>query len=263
MKKYRALISDFDGTLADKNFYLSPNVKNAIINLVKKGITFSIATGRPYQGIVKEICENLNLLSPQIVNGGARIIDPKTNKSIWLEFFPKDVALALIKYFSDKSYSFCVEGEDFIFKPKTKIIAYGPNINFELDIKKIDYSKILKMVLFDVELIGNPEKVEEQLNNFYPALHFIRSGDPMVLDITSAKATKHLAVLELSKILKIEPEYMIGVGDGYNDYPLLSVCGFKVAMENAPEELKDIADMIIPDITHDGLVKLIDNLIKS
>lgn len=252
---------DFDGTLVDENFHLSPKVKDAIVNLVKRGIVFSVATGRLYQGIVKEICESLNLSSPQIVNGGAQIIDPRTNKSFWSEFFPKDSAYKLAKYFSDKSYDFGVEGEDFIFKTKKKITAYGPDINF-IDIKDIDYSKVLKMVLFDIASIDDPWKLEEQLNNLYPDLHFVRSkkeGSPYVLDITSAKATKHLAVLELSKILNIDPEDMVGVGDGYNDYPLLSACGYKVAMENAPEELKKIADLIVPDVKHDGLVTLIDN----
>ena len=66
--------------------------------------------------------------------------------------------------------------------------------------------------------------------------------------------------LIVSKILNIDPSLMVGVGDGYNDYPLLSVCGFKVAMENAPKELKEIADLIVPDVEHDGLVTLIDSL---
>ncbi len=262
MNKYKALIVDFDGTLVDENFYLSPKVKNTVINLEKKGIIFSIATGRPYQGIVKEICESMDFSSPQIVNGGAQIIDPKTNKPIWSEFFPKDSASKLIKYFFDKGYDFGVEGKDFIFRTKKKITAYGLNIDF-VDIKKIDYSKVLKMVLFDVASIDDSGIVEEQLNSLCKDLHFIRSGKQgslLVLDITSQKATKHLAVLELSKILNINTSLMIGVGDGYNDYPLLSACGYKVAMENAPKELKEIANLVVPDVKHDGLVTLINNL---
>lgn len=262
MNKYKALIVDFDGTLADENFYLSPRVQDAIVNLVKKGIIFSIATGRPYLGIVRKICESLNLVSPQIVNGGAQIIDPRTNKSIWSEFFPRDSAAKLVKYFSDKSYDFGVEGEDFIFRTTEKITAYGPDVNF-IDTKDIDYSKVLKMVLFDVALIDDPQEVEERLNNFYPDLHFVRSkkeGSPFVLDITAKKATKHLAVLELSKILNINPKDMIGVGDGYNDFSLLSACGFKVAMENAPAELKEMADIIVPSVEKDGLALLINRL---
>lgn len=51
---------------------------------------------------------------------------------------------------------------------------------------------------------------------------------------------------------------MIGVGDGYNDFPLLMSCGLKIAMGNAIEELKDIADYIAPSVDEDGLAKVID-----
>lgn len=265
MNKYKALIVDFDGTLVDENFYLSPKVKNAVEKLVAQGTIFLVATGRPYPGIVKEICEDLKLLSPQIVNGGAQITDPKTEKSIWSEYFPETSVTKLIKYFIEKNYNFSVEGEDFIFISSKNITSYGLDINF-IDFKKIDYSKVLKMVLFNVVLIDDPVKVEDQLNNLHQDLYFVRSGkkgSPLVLDITSAKATKHLAVLRLSKILNIDSKDMIGVGDGYNDYPLLSACGYKVAMENAPTELKEIADLVIPDIAHDGLVTLISNLYNA
>ena len=55
---------------------------------------------------------------------------------------------------------------------------------------------------------------------------------------------------------------MIGLGDGYNDIPLLSVCGFKVAMENAPEELKEIADVIVPIVEQDGFLTLTNLLLQ-
>lgn len=265
-RKFKAWVADLDGTLMDENFNLSFAVKEAVINLVKKGIIFSVATGRPYEGIVQQIFGNLNLSSPQIVNGGARIINPKTKQSLWSEYFPSDSAVKLIKYFSDKNYDFGVEGEDFIFATYGLAVnSYGPSINFK-DFKKVSYSKVLKMVLFDIASVGEPQKVEEQLNNLYPDLHFVRSkkeDSPFVLDITSTGATKHLAVLELAKILNIDPEEMVGVGDGYNDYPLLSACGYKIAMENAPSELKEIANMIVPDVKNDGLVIAIRNVHDS
>lgn len=52
---------------------------------------------------------------------------------------------------------------------------------------------------------------------------------------------------------------MIGVGDGYNDYPMLEACGLKVAMGNAVDELKVIADIVAPSIEQDGLAKVIED----
>ena len=83
---YKVLVVDFDGTLVDFNFHLSDKVKQAIWQLINKGYIFSIATGRPYQGIVQNICQVLELVSPIIVRGGAEIIDPKLKKIIWAEY---------------------------------------------------------------------------------------------------------------------------------------------------------------------------------
>lgn len=262
MNKYKALIIDFDGTLVDHNFYLSSTVREAIINLTKKGFIISVATGRPYQGIVKNICQDLQLTSPQIVSGGSKIIDPKTQKELWVEYIPSKAIKDLVDYFLKNNFDFAVEGKEFVFTVKGLLKNYGPDVKFK-DISQLGNEKISKIVLLNVSSIGDPQKIEEDLGKIYPDLHFVRSGMkgfPLVLDITGKKATKHLALLELSKILNIDPSLMVGVGDGYNDYPLLSACGYKVAMENAPKELKEIADLIIPDVEHDGLVTLINRL---
>lgn len=261
-KRFKAWVVDFDGTLVDRTFSLSQRVKSAILKTVDEGFVFCIASGRPYKGIVKKVCKDLKLASPQIVSGGSKILNPKTEEILWMEYFPRKTAEKIIGSFIDNNYDFSVESDDYVFTLNgvSKEQEYGPGSIFK-DVKYINYSRVSKMVLMDVGLIDDPEKMQERLGSQYPDLHFIRSGvKRIVLDITSAKATKHLAVLELSKILNIDPSFMIGVGDGYNDYPLLSVCGYKVAMVNAPQQLKDIADLIVPDVANDGLAVAINKL---
>jgi hydroxymethylpyrimidine pyrophosphatase-like HAD family hydrolase len=60
------------------------------------------------------------------------------------------------------------------------------------------------------------------------------------------------------KIMKLKPEEVVGVGDGYNDYPLLTACGVKVAMGDAPDELKEIADFIVPPQSEHGVLQVIE-----
>lgn len=260
-KDYKVLVSDFDGTLVDGNLNFSEKLKEATSKLIGKGYIFSIATGRCYQGIIKKVCKDLQLTAPQIISGGAEIIDPKTDNLLWHEHIPSETAEKIINYFLDENMQFAVESKGCVFTSSGFTREkYGPDIFFNT-IEQLDYSCVPKIVL-DKAGIVNLQKKEEELNSLYPDLHIVRAGmaGSPVLDITSAKATKHLAVLQLSKILSINPEHMIGVGDGYNDYPLLSVCGLKAAMGSAPKELKEIADIILPDVFHDGLTVLIDNL---
>ena len=83
------------------------------------------------------------------------------------------------------------------------------------------------------------------------------------LEICHATATKQHGIFEVAKILGINTHEIIGVGDGYNDFPLLSACGFKVAMGNAVPELKVIADFIAPSVEEDGVAVVIEKLLLS
>ena len=61
--------------------------------------------------------------------------------------------------------------------------------------------------------------------------------------------------------VRIEQYEIIGVGDGYNDFPLLMACGLKVAMGNATEDLKEIADYIAPTVDEDGVADVIEKFV--
>lgn len=237
-KKFKVLISDFDGTLVDTSLNPSEAVQEAIGKLISKGYIFSIATGRHYQGTIKKVCEDLSLTAPQIVSGGSIIVDPTTGSLLWCQYIWPDSARRIIKLLSERNYEFVVENNGSADDTVSKIVLEGRQI-------------------------PNLKEIAEELSAKFPDLYIAVAGTKgsPVLDITSIKATKYTAVLELAKILNIDPKFMIGVGDGYNDYPLLSVCGFKVAMDNAPQELKEIADMVVPDVVSNGLVTLINQLI--
>lgn len=79
--------------------------------------------------------------------------------------------------------------------------------------------------------------------------------------INHALATKQHGIFEVAKLLGIDSHEIIGVGDSYNDFPLLMACGFKVAMGNAVDDLKAIADYIAPSVEEDGIVDVINKFV--
>ena len=50
---------------------------------------------------------------------------------------------------------------------------------------------------------------------------------------------------------------VVAVGDGPNDNSLLSSAGLAIAMGDAPDELKAIADYVTLDVDHNGLAQAI------
>lgn len=55
------IVSDFDGTLIGKDRQVSPAVAAAIKKYLSQGGTFSIATGRAYEGLVQETVTKYSL----------------------------------------------------------------------------------------------------------------------------------------------------------------------------------------------------------
>ena len=85
----------------------------------------------------------------------------------------------------------------------------------------------------------------------------------MSIHVTGSEASKLHGIVEVARILNIKTEEIIGVGDGYNDFPLLLACGLKVAMGNAIPELKAIADFIAPTVEEDGVAVVLEKFVLT
>jgi len=54
---------------------------------------------------------------------------------------------------------------------------------------------------------------------------------------------------------------VIAVGDGTNDISLLTTAGLAIAMGNAEDEVKSIADYVTLDVDHSGLAAAIEAIL--
>jgi hydroxymethylpyrimidine pyrophosphatase-like HAD family hydrolase len=82
-------------------------------------------------------------------------------------------------------------------------------------------------------------------------------------EIAPAGATKWAGVLRLAQQWGIEPREICAVGDDVNDVPMVEGAGLGVAMGNAVDELKAVADRIAPRHDDDGLVHVVDWLLAK
>ncbi|MBI2011887.1 HAD-IIB family hydrolase [Candidatus Daviesbacteria bacterium] len=255
-KRYKALILDVDGTLIPNKFEGMPSSKvTKYISLASKKIHIGVATSRCFP-VTSHITEKLNLTGPSILCVGAIIMDVVSKTILW-EKKPtpktlKEILKKLVKL--EVEFWICDNKEDKIINKKN----YDQLIN--LDLKSI--------VGFYIPGI-DPEKVEIIVNElsyiFEIAIQRVPSWNKGKIDlnISHALATKQHGVFEVAKILNIDTKEIIGVGDGYNDFPLLMACGLKVAMGNAVSDLKEIADYIAPSVEDDGVADIIEKFVLN
>jgi len=246
--KYKALLCDVDGTLVPnrRGGVISKRVIEAV-NKASIKIPVGIATARSYWEAVP-ILDAVSFSSPCIITGGAQIIDPKTRKT----FFERTIAPEDVKKCAELAREFNIsikvanrDGEyDYSEKhiPLNPLDLYTNAISDELAQKYAkSVSHIPTVITHKTVAWGDEEKVH--------------------ITITHTEASKQDAILEVARLLDINTHEIIGIGEGYNDFPFLMACGLKVAMSNGVKELKEIADYIAPSVDEDGVADVIEKFV--
>lgn len=244
---YKAIISDLDGTLSLNlpNSYPSNKVIAAVKKIKQKYI-FSIATGRTFY-YAKKSLKILEIDTPCIVSGGAQIVNPETGEILWER--PLDINIA------NEILKLCEKYSNYIFINNEKI----DNNKYKFS-KKVEYIFIGDLNIKQLNLF-----LKELTSKFLVSAHIIPAWKKGTYGffITHLEGTKKYALAELSKLIDIPFNHMIGIGDGNNDLPLFESVGFKVAMGNAMTELKAAADLIIQPVEEDGAAFFLDGLTNS
>lgn len=253
--KYKAIISDIDGTFTKVGPDKLPTEKviTAVKKAEEKGITFVLATARPLQ-LVEYLLDILNNKGYIILDNGAAIYNVTNKSIIWESFIENNTAARVFS----------------IAKKHARVYGIGLStsegrVNNPAEISPTMHVRRLNVRGLNAE---QADALIKDLENFNKDIFIVRPhsfNDTSLQDvlITSSNATKQHAALKLAELLKISTHEMIGIGDHYNDFPLLMACGLKVAMGNAVDELKEIADYIAPSVDEDGVANVIEKYILS
>ena len=227
---------------------LPSDAVTAVIAKARKKIHVCLATARTLTDTQK-VLKHLSLSGPCVLTNGTQIYDPVAKTIIQEVQLPLDVCPAI--------FSLCK-------KYHLQVMIYdGQNDIHYIDDRKVE--KVLSIYIPEVEI--NKADVLVKAFSIDSRIHVqkLAAWDKrfMSLDITSNKASKQHGILQVAEILNISTDEIIGVGDGYNDFPLLMACGLKIAMGNAVPELKAIADFVAPTVYEDGVVTVIKKFVLT
>lgn len=244
---YKAIILDLDDTTVvhGKDSLPTDKVTNAIAR-AKEKIHVCIATARTLADALP-VMRHLDLSGPCVLTNGTQIFDPHTSSIVHDVLLPVGIVSQIYPLCSANDLEVILyDGQkDFVYTggeiPENLLSIYIPKISLD----KIDDL----VTLFSIDTHVHVQKLVAWDKRF------------MSIDITNSEASKLHGILEIAKILHITTEEIIGVGDGYNDFPLLMACGFKIAMGNAVPELKVIADFIAPSVYEDGVATVIEKFV--
>jgi hypothetical protein len=246
-KKYKALMLDLDGTTVHNSPEGMPSEKviKAVLQAHKK-LFVCLVTGRPLWR-TESIMDALQITSPTVLLGGSQIVAGGNHEYVYERSLQKEDIEQILEILKPYHQQILIEEKrrSFLYND-----SYKYDVIFNMFIKHLTSQEADK-ILIALSHIKTIEAVK--------VVSWVKGE--VALNISHALGTKQHGVFEVAKILNIETQEIIGVGDGYNDFPMLMACGLKVAMENAVPELKAIADYIAPSVDNDGVAEVIEKFV--
>ena len=93
-------------------------------------------------------------------------------------------------------------------------------------------------------------------------LSFFRS-ETSALEATPPGTDKASGLSALAESLGLSLSETAAVGDSHNDVPMLQAAGLAAVMKNAPSDVRELADVLLPDNNHDGAGFFLRSLLQG
>jgi len=262
------LVCDMDGTLLDSNKQISRENREALEYFVEKGGRFTIATGRMELGIVQYMPQ-LPINAPAILYNGSLIYDFQKKETLWCRLLSSDVRSVLIhlmERFPQMGVEVFYGGQMYLLKENDKTDMHRKRANFSprrASIEEIPDGWNKAILAWEHEKLKEVEKyilenVIDAASPFYTVF-----SEPVFLEILSKEASKGIALKELIRILGISHSKVIAVGDNLNDIDMINAADIGIAVDNAHEELKKVADYCFPHNDNHAISKIVEWLDKK
>lgn len=272
MSAIKLLALDIDGTILTTDKKLTIRTRKAMEEAIAREIKIVLVTGRPLYGIPEDLLE-IPGLDYAISSNGAVTTDLRTNTVLRRANLDADTALNIVEIPRklDLIYAVFIDGVGYSeLEPYERHLKLIQNKPVETYIRKsrritnhMDY--MIKNAVYGVEniwLIAHDMRARDFLCHEITEkwnVHTVLTA-AQDLEIGHPAADKGIAVLELSEHLQVRNEQIMAIGDNGNDISLLKCAGTSVAMGNASDEIKAIADFITIANDEDGAAIVIEML---
>jgi len=266
----KLILLDLDGTLLTSGKQISPANYAALEEAAARGIHIVPSTGRFYEGM-PQVVRDLPMFRYAITVNGAQIYDRQTDSVLCRrEIRPEDAERVYDKldtlpviydcfmdgwgYMDRRNYE---RVEEFISDERVKRMVWDlrrPVEDFRAFMRRQNRS-VQKIQMFFKDM-DERERAWRELIELFPGMS-VTSSIVNNVEINEKSANKGEALRFLCEHLGVDVSESMAFGDGSNDRSMIEAAGIGVAMANADESLRDIADCITDTNDNDGVAKAI------
>lgn len=276
-KMIKLVVVDLDGTLLTSDKKVSDGTLKAIKAYHERGIKFAICTGRSliettHISEIKDVFEHCDYV---ITANGGTITSLKQYKRVYSYFLPKSKIREVYDSISDMDNLFEVFIDGKVFCDESRYKNYKQYIHGAFytmvedtripvkDIMNFVQESDGKMPMLFISFKDEPTRNKafsriEKIEDISPHLSWTKAIEIGVKGVDKGESTK-----KLSEIIGVEKDEILFIGDSYNDLPMRKAVDILVAMGNAIDELKDLADFVTCSNDDDGVVYALDKYLND
>ena len=268
--RYRLLVVDIDGTLLGKNGTISAEDREALARAGALGIPVSLSTGRAMQAS-RRFINQLSLDGYHIFFDGALVSNPNNGEEVYVQPLDKmavrqAVEFAHLNEINIEFYSathYFAERESWSTDIRRQFFGIEPTT---VDFTNLwQQERIVKGTL-TIRSAEERAKANRFCRQFEDVFHFSLAKSPAYPDVDfinvlAPGVSKKAALEALASHLEVSMSEIMAIGDGTNDVSLLSAVGLAVAMGNAPDEVKAVAEYTTLDVDHNGVAAAIEKFL--
>lgn len=262
MSKRKAVFFDVDGTLFKQGKDVPESTIRAIAKIRENGHLAFVCTGRSRVMVPKTPI--LDIGFDGVVAACGMYADYQ-GKTLFAEEMQQDVLDDILPVLQRTETMYILEGTEYIYYDENTIgnaiddwyidairaMIPGHFIPVPKDSSKIRACKVSIQI--------PPRRVHEVIEvaekNFQILLHYDNIGE-----IVPKGFTKASGIQRVCDLLGIDQADTIAVGDSINDVDMLQFAGCGIAMGNATEPAKEIADYVTTDIFEDGIWNAMEHM---
>jgi len=276
----KEIVLDIDGTLLSDEKQISPKTKEALIQAQENGVKVILASGRPSKGMF-HLAHELQMDKHDglvISNNGAKVTDIQTGEVLFNQALPIDLAKNVLEHLKGFDVIPMINDDEYMyvndvfapngmitFREKTSsIIQYESRGNGFLLQEREDLAAFADFSLNKILIAAQADYLAEHAEAIYAPFKETLNGAfsaPFYFEITDKGIDKAKALDVVNKKLGIEAKDVIAFGDAHNDASIIQYAGVGVAMGNAHDDMKEMADFVTLSNNEDGIAHALEKFL--
>lgn len=268
--KYKLLAVDMDGTVLNSDKKISPRTKAAIDNLISRGVYVVVSTGRGLAEL-SEYRDDLRNMHYGILISGGLFYDFINDKPIKINAVDEQTILQLIDFGLEENAMIhlhtvreSIAREDDIQNMAAFDMAIYQRMFDHVCTRCDDFKKYVHEHPGDVVKVNLYHRDKTSRDRNFARISklnlSISYAEAQNLEVSPANVTKASGLRELCEFLKLDLAETVAIGDADNDKEILQTAGLAIAMGNASDEIKSLADFVTLDNDNDGVAAAIEKI---